>query len=148
MNNSTLSGNISNDRNIISGNIQPNSVILSGSINPGTGGGNQVHTDTTENWNLQRDFIGKRNHIYVYSDYTVIDGIFHPAIKIGDGSTYLIDLPFVVGDNTDIRRHIQNTTIHITEDERLFWNDKVTCFLSNGDSETVVFTKEQGELNG
>lgn len=103
----------------------------------------RLHIDTTANWNAQADLIGKAGHIYVYSDYEVINGVAVPAFKVGDGLAYLIDTPFADGNMSTINDHIQNGEIHITEEERLFWNNKVTCFLSQGDDETVVFTKNK-----
>lgn len=108
-----------------------------------------VHTDTTEHWNAQVQLVAERGHIYVYSDYMQVEDKVLPAIKIGDGTTYLIDLPFVSGDSTLWTNHIHNNIRHITDDERNFWNDKVTCFISAVDAEHLIFTKEsEGNRNG
>jgi len=107
---------------------------------------NIVHSDTTANWNAQRDLIAKRGHIYTYTDYKTINGVDIPGIKIGDGTSYLIDMPFVQGNSTAFDRHISDMSMHVTAEDRLFWNDKVTCFLSAGDAENLVFTKSQGGL--
>lgn len=107
--------------------------------------GDNVHTDTTAHWNAQLQLIAKRDNIYVYSDYVQVEDKVLPAIKIGDGTTYLIDLPFVSGDNTLLTNHINNNIRHITDDERNFWNDKVTCFISAADAEHLIFTKESEE---
>lgn len=64
----------------------------------------------------------------MYTDYRLDEeGNAVPGIKIGDGNAYLIDAPFM---DTDIIDHINNHTIHITEEERQFWNNKVRCFES------------------
>ena len=102
-----------------------------------------IHTDTTANWNTQVSLIAEENHLYIYTDYQVVGGANIPGIKIGDGTSYLIDLPFIDGNVTVLNNHINDSSIHITEDERLFWNDKVTCFLSQGQEETLIFTKEK-----
>lgn len=102
-----------------------------------------VHIDTTERWNAQRFLIAEKGIIYVYSDYVVLHGINVPAVKIGDGTSYLIDLPFVMGNNDVLNDHVHNNTIHITEDERQFWNNKVTCFLSKIDQTNLVLTKKK-----
>lgn len=102
-----------------------------------------LHIDTTENWNLQADLIAKAGHIYVYTDYEIINGVPVPAFKVGDGLAFLIDIPFASGNATDLVTHIQDDVVHVTDEERLFWNNKVTCFLSQGDSETIVFTKQK-----
>lgn len=101
-----------------------------------------VHIDTTAHWNAQPTLIGKLNHIYVYSDYQVVNGVPVPGIKVGDGLAYLIDAPFVTGDGSALTAHISNTDVHVTANEKLIWNNKVTCFLSQSDSENVVFSKE------
>jgi len=58
-----------------------------------------VLSNTTEEWNETPELVSKENYIYVYTDYktTLIDGneVDVPGLKIGDGETLLIDLPFV-----------------------------------------------------
>ncbi len=101
-----------------------------------------IHIDTTAHWDAQQTLVGQLNHIYVYSDYQSINGVSFPGIKVGDGAAYLIDAPFIAANNTELNSHINNTGVHVTASEKLSWNDKVTCFISQGDSETVVFSKE------
>lgn len=119
-------------------------LLLNGGVTVGGGGSlpKYIFTDTTANWDAQRDLVGRKNCIYVYSDYTTIDGVNVPAIKIGDGTSYLIDMPFVIGNEATLNDHINDRSVHITNDERLFWNNKVTCFLSQSDEEIIVFSKE------
>lgn len=104
-----------------------------------------VHIDTTANWNAQPQLVGKRGHLYIYKDYTVIDGVEVPAFKVGDGSAYLIDAPFVAGNDSKLNAHILDANVHIQDGEREFWNNKVTAFLSQGDDETLVLTKKSEE---
>ena len=104
-----------------------------------------VHIDTTANWNAQPQLVGKRGHLYIYKDYTVVDGVEVPAFKVGDGSAYLIDAPFVAGNDSKLKAHISDVNVHIQDGEREFWNNKVTAFLSQGDSETLVLTKKSEE---
>ena len=108
--------------------------------------GAAIHYGTTAYWNSQSTLIGENNHIYVYTDYTTItsDGELKnvPNIKIGDGNAYLIDNPFITTSIEDLlQSHIGDNIKHITDDERLLWNGKVTCYLSAADNETIVFTK-------
>ena len=89
-----------------------------------------VKYDTTENWNLQRDFVPNEGEIIVYSNKTTLikDGQEYnePAIKVGDGTTYLIDLPFVFENmEATITNHINDAVRHITQEERVFWNNKL-----------------------
>lgn len=105
-------------------------------------GGTSVHVDTTAHWNAQPSLIGQAGHIYVYTDKDIVDGVAIPAMKVGDGNSYLIDNPFVDANAQEVYEHINNAEIHITSAEREFWNDKVTCFLSSDNEETLVFTKD------
>ena len=111
-------------------------------------GGSQVHYDTTAHWNAQVQLIAKKGHVYVYSDYQTIDGQPVAGFKVGDGTSYLIDLPFAAGNTTALNNHINNTVIHVTAEDKAFWNNKVTCFISAVDAEHLIFTKEsEGNYN-
>ena len=105
-----------------------------------------IHRNTTAGWNAEPGLIGEENHIYIYTDYIQRDGQTYAGIKIGDGLSYLIDEAFINGDAQDFYDHIDDTHVHITDNEREFWNDKVTCYLSSEDSETLVFSKTAGVI--
>lgn len=100
-----------------------------------------IKADTTTNWNEQTTFIPNNGDIIIYLDKRTVNGVNIPGIKIGDGLTYGIDLPFV-GDEiaADLLSHINNTTVHITAAERTKWNGKLNC---NDDivNETLVLTR-------
>lgn len=98
----------------------------------------KIEFDTVANWNAKRDLISEPNTIYIYTDYQQIDNKNIPGVKVGDGNAYLIDIPFI-----DILYylHINNDTIHITDAERDFWNNKVTCYTSLEDEEQLIFSK-------
>lgn len=102
----------------------------------------QIHSDTTAHWNTQRDLIAKKDHIYIYTDYEVVDGDAIPGIKIGDGLAYLIDTPFISGNNAALLSHVGDTAIHIASEDRTSWNNKVRCYISDSDAENIVFTTE------
>lgn len=110
---------------------------------------NNIHSDTTANWNAQPGLIAKKDHIYIYTDYTQVSSINIPAMKVGDGNAYLIDLPFVSSgggsESPRVQEHLANTSIHVSEEDRAFWDNKVTCFTSNDNSEILVFSKESEE---
>ena len=60
-----------------------------------------------------------------------------PGVKIGDGQTYVQDLPFVDTELRDrLMEHINNQDIHVTLREKLFWNNK----LNVDDTSEVVDT--------
>ena len=96
-----------------------------------------VYTDTTENWNSRRTLVSENGAIYVYEDLTesaADSDVSIPGIKIGDGSAYLIDLPFL--------------TVGVTEIDREFWNNKVDCYAmardltDESEDRTLVFTRD------
>lgn len=100
---------------------------------------------TTAEWNAEDPkSISKSGVIYIVSDAnsyeeeytenneTLTRTVYVPGIKIGDGSAYVVDLPFV----------------NITSEQINFWNNKVNCYLeieliNEGDNETLVFTRTQ-----
>lgn len=98
--------------------------------------------DTTANWNAVRDFVPLRGEIIIYTDHGQIQDDFGhiinvPGIKIGDGSAYLIDLPFVNDDVrfqilSELREHTGNMDIHVSPNERTFWNNKLNFSINNG----------------
>lgn len=98
----------------------------------------QIRYNTVSGWNSQVHLISENRVLYVYTDYkTNSEGEYIPGFKVGDGTSYLIDKPFI---DAIYENHINNTEIHITELEREFWNQKVRCYL--GPNETVVFTTQ------
>ena len=98
--------------------------------------------DTTANWNAKSGFVPLRGEIIVYSDRgTRSDGnggtVPVPGIKIGDGSAYLIDLPFLGGEDESnalavLAAHEADTGIHVTPAEKAFWNNKLNCYVEDG----------------
>ncbi len=93
-----------------------------------------VMFDTVEHWSECTD-ISEKNTVYVYTDYEK-DGSGRDiaAIKIGDGTSYIVDLPFT---NTIMQEHIHNTDVHITAEEREFWNNKNRSYAYG---ETLILT--------
>lgn len=106
-----------------------------------------IYYDTKENWNAQRSLIAKRKAIYVYSnqfykDDEVGNRTYIPAIKVGDGMSYLIDMPFVDDDiRIDLMNHISQDGIHVTERDRNFWNNKVSAYVLVNDPERLILSK-------
>ena len=104
----------------------------------------QVFIDTESGWNSQTTLIAQDGAIYIYTDHGTAEvggtTVPVPGIKIGDGTSYLIDMAFVAEDIAQkLQEHISNTTVHITSAERQEWNDKVTCYMSTQDTECLVF---------
>ena len=90
--------------------------------------------DSTQHWNEARGFIPLEGEIIIYNDYKVMDKVIDgeskrvqiPGIKIGDVRTYVQDLPFIDEELRDkLMTHIENPNIHVTLQEKLFWNNKL-----------------------
>lgn len=101
-----------------------------------------IYYGTTEEWNSHIEIISEHGALYIYTDYKVESDISFPAIKIGDGTTYLIDLPFVTADTTGVERllesHIADSSIHVSPEDRAFWNSKNKAIVT--ENETLTFT--------
>ena len=116
----------------------------------------KTKNDTTANWNAASGFVPLKGEIIIYTDYetenveengqTVVKTI--PNMKIGDGSAYVQDLPFVSQNLRDqLNAHIQNGDVHTTPIEKVFWNNKVNIDDSeeiNAElvGETLIFTRD------
>lgn len=98
----------------------------------------QLKRDTTENWNNARGFIPMVGEVIVYTDYEtktyeveeygekVTKTVEIPNIKVGTGNAYVQDLAFVDEKTRDIlMAHIQDHDIHVTLQEKVFWNNKI-----------------------
>lgn len=104
-----------------------------------------IMSGTTEYWNDKPQLIPKKDTIIIYTDYQSKEEegniINIPGIKIADGLAFLIDQPFI---DEDIRKvvssHINNSDIHITQQEREFWNNKVRCYLDTLEQDNIIFT--------
>lgn len=107
---------------------------MSGTINTRI----QLKRDTTENWNNARGFIPMAGEVIVYTDYEtktyeveeygekVTKTVQIPNIKVGTGNAYVQDLAFVDEKTRDIlMAHIQDHDIHVTLQEKVFWNNKI-----------------------
>jgi hypothetical protein len=99
-----------------------------------------VHANTTAYWDAQPSLVGLAGHFYIYTDHDQVNGVNIPGLKAGDGLAYLIDAPFIDGNASALVNHINDASSHITPQERLFWNNKVSCYMSAVDSEKLVFT--------
>lgn len=108
---------------------------LYGSINL-PGGNSSVSTRTTDEWNALKDLIAQKGTIYIYSDHDTVDGKPVPGFKVGDGTTYLIDLPFT---DASYLQHASNTSIHITDAEREKWNSKISVSVDDS-NEAIIFS--------
>lgn len=118
--------------------VEPTGELYVGSVLIANRSDARVQIDTTASWRKRSGTIAERNVLYIYSDYRQIDGRNVPGFKIGDGTSYLIDMPF---SDEDILNHLKDTIVHITQEERLKWNKKVSVSISENDQNNLVFTE-------
>jgi len=120
----------------------------------------QLKHDTTANWNKTNGFIPKAGEVIIYDDYevktytveeygeTVEKTALIPNIKIGTGNAYVQDLAFVDEKTRQILlEHINNQDIHVTLQEKQFWNNKINIDDAYAqinrrlEGETLVFNR-------
>lgn len=83
---------------------------------------NIVSENTETGWAGTPTYVPKNGEICLYTDTG--------KIKIGDGSVCLVDLPFIGEAAVDevkelLRKHIEDRNIHVTQEEKNFWNAKL-----------------------
>ena len=123
---------------------------------------------TKAEWDSQRDLISEKGTIYIYGDYTeTVDEegntVFIPALKVGDGLAYLIDLPVanpalndalieniaervaeILSDQVaanvigSIRDNLNETKSLVTPEDRTKWDGKVSSTLDEEDPENLI----------
>lgn len=104
--------------------------------------------NTTANWNKQTKLIAQLGTLYVYTDKDLIqnpDGSFSyvPGLKIGDGSAYLIDKPFLTDAiEAKLIAHIEDTLVHIQPGERERWNNKLNVIDPVVTTDLLQFTRD------
>lgn len=97
-----------------------------------------VYCDTTAHWEAQPTLESEKDAIYVYTDHQQLNGVDIPGIKVGDGNAYLVDLPFI---DAVYAEHIANSIIHVTQEDRVVWDNNVTCFIAPNKEDRLVFKK-------
>ena len=136
-----------NDYNNLINKPTINSIVLTGALNARDLGLGNVYYDTTDSWNAQSELIAEEAAIYIYSDCQIYEdesGNQYPlaGLKIGDGSSYLIDMPFVTDTmSSTLIAHIADSTVHVTAAERAFWNNKVSAYMDHSVDELLVLSK-------
>ena len=88
-----------------------------------------------------------RGQLVIFSDLRSIEitksggsksTITSAGIKVGDGIKTIEQLPFIDWFYWD---HINDKNIHVTTEEKTFWNNKITCEVSEVD-ETLKLKKD------
>lgn len=110
--------------------------------------GNAADVNTTHNWNSDLDYIPPRGKIVVYSDARIREtgSTPMPGIKIGDGTTPLVDLPF--SDDyaiTELRKHEANQEVHVAEADRKRWDERIRADVDLA-NETLILKIHKGDI--
>lgn len=97
-----------------------------------------VSENSSAGWAESSGYVPKRGEIVIFREP---DGVVN--IKIGDGAVPVVDLPFVGKADTDaiskaLQNHISDTTKHVTQAERDFWNQKLNYEIIDNE---LVFTR-------
>ena len=122
-----------------------NDVVIQGNLTLNQLNLQAIYYDSTLNWNNQPSLISERGSIYIYSDSQDNE---IPNIKVGDGTTPLIDLPFITTSigrvililTQDLNNHINSLDLHVTQEEKEFWNNKVRAYISTTNEEELILT--------
>lgn len=86
--------------------------------------------------------ISKKGIVYIYT-YNEGQMPKPPKIKIGDGISYIVDLPFVTDQLQDrIDMHIANIDMHVSPFDRAFWNNKLNMPMSEVTDNTLFFNRQ------
>lgn len=113
--------------------------IISGRINQKL----TVVAKTKQQWESENRQTSQPGVLYVTTDYKTVtkdETTYNiPGFKLGDGNGYIVDLPYATVDEQTFFDHVNDRVIHITQGEREFWNNKVTC--DEVQDETLVLTK-------
>lgn len=104
----------------------------------------QLKHDTKEHWeSVQAIFTPRAGELIIYDDYKIDkSGKKIPGIKIGNGNSFVRDLPFI--DDIvyeQIKDFIQNNPSLIPDEDRNFWSNKIDCYIDPIDSEHLIFTR-------
>lgn len=143
-----------NDYNKLQNKPSINSIVLEGALTAEDLGLGRVFYDTTEHWDSQAGLVAEKGAVYIYSDHEYIEdeaGNRTPVagIRIGDGTSFLVDMPFISDAATYlITSHIANAPIHVSPADRAFWNNKVSAYMDHQDGENIILSKTTYELNG
>jgi len=86
----------------------------------------KTYSNSSAGWAAQPTLVSKLNAIYVYTDFESVDGNHIPAMKIGDGVTRVVELPFSSANGI--------TTTKIAE-----WDSKVSAALSTSGDTLLLY---------
>lgn len=86
----------------------------------------KTYSNSSAGWAAQPTLVSELNAIYVYTDFDSADGRHIPAMKIGDGVTRVVELPFSAANGI--------TATKIAE-----WDSKVSAALSTSGDTLLLY---------
>ena len=86
----------------------------------------KTYSNSSAGWAAQPTLVSELNAIYVYTDFDSADGRHIPAMKIGDGVTRVVELPFSSANGI--------TATKIAE-----WDSKVSAALSTSGDTLLLY---------
>lgn len=112
---------------------QINGVELAGNVS--SADLNIVSENTVDGWDEIKLYVPKAGEICIFTDTG--------RMKVGDGLTPIVDLPYILeGDvtkvETALQEHVKNSNIHVTKEEKDFWNAKLNYEISG---ENLIFNQ-------
>lgn len=121
-----------NNYNYLNNKPQINGIELSG--NQSLSDLHIVSENTEEGWSGLPFYVPKNGEICLYSDTG--------RLKIGDGSVPIVDLPFanqqdIEEINARLQEHIEDTTIHVTSEDKQRWNNPAE--YSPSDESLIIY---------
>ena len=106
-----------------------------------------IEFGTTAQWNARPTYRPAEGILLVYTDYVGLDGQPIMNFKIGDGNAYLVDLKFINQDlRASLEQHINDWQVHVSEQDRRFWNNKINCLVPESEEDLLEFTREDIEI--
>lgn len=128
-----------------------NGVRLQGDLTSEQLGLARASIHTKAEWEALSSYVPTKGELVIYSDWTEVDGIVYPGLKIGDGNSYVAHLPLYassIGQDMQFIRdlsdaltaHISNNQIHVSAEDRTRWDNKLNYSVDEV-SETLVFNR-------
>lgn len=115
--------------------VEPTRQILVGSHI--FGGGSNVIQKTTAEWDSTPDLVSDDGTIYVYTEHHVLENKPIPGVKIGDGVTKVMDLPFI---EEWYQHHVDDKIIHVTQADRDRWDNHLQVYVDPVETDLLVFS--------
>ena len=123
---------------------QINNVTLQGNLPLVDLGLRPIYYGTRASWDQQAGLISEAGALYIYSDYKIVtsetgESTVIPGIRVGDGTTYLVDLPFISESNVQtVIDSLSESNSLVTPQDREFWDGKVSARVEAASPETLV----------